>query len=65
MKLFAKQVYTYRLGEWLVNTGRVKQKAMDAALVEQHVNSLEDFLIYYKITDSESLEKIKDKLGLR
>jgi len=63
VRLFAKSGPSVRLGEWLVKRGKLDQAKLDDALAEQSIHTLEDYLLFHKILDKGTLDKIKLKLG--
>jgi len=63
-KFFWNNTSALRLGEWLVENKKLDKKSLDDALAEQSVNNLEDYLVYNKILTMETIDLVKEKLGL-
>jgi hypothetical protein len=64
IKLFASNVNALRLGDWLLAKNKIDPASLKKALDEQKIYRFEDYIIYHGILPKESVEKIKEKLGL-
>ena len=53
-----------RLGEWLLMKGKIAPQALERALVEQHVNNLEDYILHHKLVEKEKLNMLLDSMSL-
>ncbi len=63
-KFFWNNTSTLRLGEWLVENKKLGKESLDDALAEQNINNLENYLVYNKILTMETINLVKEKLGL-
>lgn len=61
-KLCANMTAAPRLGDWLVENGKIGKEDLNKALEEQKVTNLEDYLLYNKIVDKKTLDRVKDWL---
>lgn len=64
IKLFSSKVNALRLGDWLLAKRKIDPSLLKNALEEQKIYRFEDYLIYHGILPKETVDAIKDKLGL-
>ena len=64
IKLFASKVNALRLGDWLLAKRKIAPDVLKRALQEQKMYRFEDYLVYHGILPKETVDMLKEKLGL-
>jgi polyhydroxyalkanoate synthesis regulator phasin len=64
IKLFSSKVNALRLGDWLLAKRKIDPNLLKTALEEQKIYRFEDYLVYHGILPRQTVDAIKDKLGL-
>jgi len=64
IKLFANKVNSLRLGDWLLAKRKIDPEVLKRALQEQKMYRFEDYLVYHGILPKETVDMLKEKLGL-
>ncbi|MBF0292818.1 MAG: hypothetical protein HQK86_11755 [Nitrospinae bacterium] len=64
IRLFSSKVNALRLGDWLLAKHKIEPAVLKKALAEQKIYRFEDYLVYHGILPKETVEMLKEKLGL-
>jgi len=64
IKLFASKVNSLRLGDWLLAKRKIDPVELKRALEEQKMYRFEDYIVYHGILPRETVDMLKEKLGL-
>ena len=64
IKLFSNKVNALRLGDWLLAKRKIDQDVLKKALAEQKIYRFEDYLVHHGILPRETVEMLKEKLGV-